>query len=120
MPSRYGLGMEEIGDIWGRPLRYVRSGQDYAIRSAGADGRFETADDIVIQGRLARTVPCAFQVGRELRQCDEKPPVCAVSSATASFRQGEARLPFTPRLSGLRLADAANHVTGSVEISRLH
>jgi hypothetical protein len=80
-PSRHTdadrLSMDEHADLWGRALRYVRNGQDYEIRSAGSDGRFGTGDDIWIQGRLARTVPCAFRVGVEVLHCGESPPECA-------------------------------------------
>jgi hypothetical protein len=34
-------------DAWNRAFRYVPAGTDYELRSAGPDGRFETADDIV-------------------------------------------------------------------------
>lgn len=33
-------------DAWGRSLRYDRTNNEFVIRSAGADGEFETADDI--------------------------------------------------------------------------
>ena len=33
-------------DEWGRPFRYQRKGKGFEIRSAGADGMFDTADDI--------------------------------------------------------------------------
>ncbi|SOD03413.1 Type II secretion system (T2SS), protein G [bacterium JGI 053] len=34
-------------DAWGNHYRYARVGTDYELRSAGADGRFGTPDDIV-------------------------------------------------------------------------
>lgn len=34
-------------DAWDRPLRYIRSGVTYELRSAGSDGRFDTADDVI-------------------------------------------------------------------------
>jgi hypothetical protein len=33
-------------DAWDRPFRYVPAADDYELRSAGPDGRFETPDDI--------------------------------------------------------------------------
>jgi hypothetical protein len=36
----------EHNDAWGQSLRYDRKDSEYLIRSAGADGQFETADDI--------------------------------------------------------------------------
>jgi hypothetical protein len=35
-------------DGWGRKLRFTRSDRDFEIRSAGPDGEFVTADDIVV------------------------------------------------------------------------
>lgn len=107
VPSPYKLSMEEIGDLWGRPLRYVRNGRDYEIRSAGSDGRFESDDDIRIEGRLATTIPCAYRAGDEVFQCDESPPGCAVSvsggpSAGPAVSVWAARVPAsrTLRLDG--------------------
>ena len=34
-------------DAWSLPLRYTRDGSDYILQSAGADQRFDTADDLV-------------------------------------------------------------------------
>ena len=34
-------------DGWDRPLRYVSRSNGYELRSAGADGIFESADDLV-------------------------------------------------------------------------
>jgi hypothetical protein len=39
--------MRMLRDGWGRPFRYRRSGDDFEIRSAGPDGRFGSADDVV-------------------------------------------------------------------------
>lgn len=82
------LGMDEIGDLWGRPLRYVRNGNAYEIRSAGSDGRHGTADDVWIEGQLARMVPCSFRVGDETLRCNEPPPACAESAMDGSPRCG--------------------------------
>jgi len=42
-----GLGMGAL-DAWGRAIRYERlSDTSFRLRSAGPDGRFDTADDIV-------------------------------------------------------------------------
>jgi hypothetical protein len=40
----------EHTDAWGNPLRYEPSGDEFTIRSAGPDGAFDTADDIVSSG----------------------------------------------------------------------
>ena len=34
-------------DAWGGPIRYLRTDEGYELRSAGADGRADTGDDIV-------------------------------------------------------------------------
>lgn len=48
-------------DIWGRPLRYVVQTPGFELRSAGQDGRFGTADDVVATGQLGRNVPCEIR-----------------------------------------------------------
>jgi hypothetical protein len=50
----YGSGR----DMWSRPIRYVPDRRRYELRSAGRDGVFQTADDIVFTGRLGRNRPC--------------------------------------------------------------
>jgi hypothetical protein len=37
-----------LRDGWRRPFRYRRFGDDFEIRSAGPDGRFGSADDILV------------------------------------------------------------------------
>jgi len=45
--SRPSLGMGLL-DAWGRPIKYERlSDSSFRLRSAGPDGVFDTADDIV-------------------------------------------------------------------------
>ena len=45
--SRPGLGMGVL-DAWGRAVRYEKlTDTSFRLRSAGADGAFDTADDIV-------------------------------------------------------------------------
>ncbi len=41
-------------DFWGTPYRLDRDGSAYAVRSAGPDRTYDTADDIVMRGRAAR------------------------------------------------------------------
>lgn len=83
-PSTQALGMDEIADLWGRALKYDRNGHSYEIRSRGPDGRLETADDVWIQGHLARAIPCSFRVGTGTFHCDESPPDCPVSPGDGS------------------------------------
>ena len=45
---------EKRTDIWRRGLRYVRTDTSYELRSAGADGRWDTADDILLTGRASK------------------------------------------------------------------
>jgi hypothetical protein len=40
-------GVTEMNDSWGRPLRFSLTGHGMECRSAGADGVFGTADDVV-------------------------------------------------------------------------
>jgi hypothetical protein len=46
-PPRSNWAMEYDRDAWGRLLRYRATGSDYELRSAGADGVFDTNDDLV-------------------------------------------------------------------------
>jgi len=46
---------EYLVDGWGRPIRYRLVRSNYEIRSAGPDGRFRTADDIVSLGPTLST-----------------------------------------------------------------
>jgi hypothetical protein len=76
VPSFSSLNMDEIGDIWRRPVRYHHHDRDFEVRSAGADGEFDTNDDIVVNGRLGQTLPCAFRTERGTDTCNEPPPYC--------------------------------------------
>jgi hypothetical protein len=71
------LSDTEIGDIWGRAVRYRVQGQEFEVRSAGMDGRFDTEDDIAVTGQLGRTLRCTFRSERGVVACDEPPPPCA-------------------------------------------
>ena len=35
-------------DVWGRPFQIICTDDDVIVRSAGADGRWRTADDVVV------------------------------------------------------------------------
>ena len=37
-------------DAWRRPVRFTPAGNAYELRSAGADGVFDTPDDLVVTG----------------------------------------------------------------------
>ncbi len=39
-------------DAWRRPIRFETHGQAYSFRSAGADGRYNTADDLVLTNHI--------------------------------------------------------------------
>jgi hypothetical protein len=41
-----------LDDAWGNPLRYELDGERHVIRSAGADGEFDTNDDITVPPRM--------------------------------------------------------------------
>lgn len=76
VPSFSRLDMEQIGDIWQRPVRYHRDGRAFALSSAGPDGTFDTSDDIVVSGQLGQTLPCEFRTGGRVTTCDVPPPPC--------------------------------------------
>ena len=42
-------GATNLTDGWGRALRYTPTGTGFTLASAGPDGRFNTADDIVVK-----------------------------------------------------------------------
>ncbi|HEU4559415.1 MAG TPA: hypothetical protein VFS20_16270 [Longimicrobium sp.] len=75
------LTMEEIGDIWRRPVRFTRREREFEVRSAGVDGRFDTDDDISVSSSLGRTISCAFRTDRGLVTCPEPPPPCPERAA---------------------------------------
>lgn len=76
VPSFSRLSMEEIGDLWRRPVRYYRPSREFEVRSSGPDGEFDTNDDIVVNGQLGRTLRCEFRTERGVVTCDESPPPC--------------------------------------------
>lgn len=39
----------EITDAWGNPIRYDLDGDDFIVRSAGADGQMDTPDDMTTE-----------------------------------------------------------------------
>lgn len=45
-------------DEWGRGIRYTSDSGRMELRSAGSDGSFGTADDVIVLGRLGRNIPC--------------------------------------------------------------
>jgi hypothetical protein len=66
--QRYANG----ADVWGRPVRYSPDGTRFELRSAGPDGVFDTADDIVMMGMLGRDRPCSSR--NEYRSHVFEPP----------------------------------------------
>jgi hypothetical protein len=61
------LDAEGVLDSWGKPIFYAVMAGRIIVRSAGADGRFTTEDDIGQPGRADAHVE-AFDVGRECQQ----------------------------------------------------
>ena len=66
----------EFADAWERAVRYVPRGRTFEMRSSGADGAFDTRDDIVVSAELGRTIPCAFQTEDGAVTCEDAPPPC--------------------------------------------
>ena len=63
-------------DPWGRTVRYTFRERNYELRSAGADGSFDTADDIVVLGQLGRNVPCELRDEARVITYDDVAPRC--------------------------------------------
>lgn len=84
VPSFHHLTLQDIGDIWGRPLRYQSHAREYEVRSAGVDGVFDNDDDIVVDGTLGRALPCTFHTERGVETCEEPPPACPDSSESTN------------------------------------
>jgi hypothetical protein len=68
-------------DLWGRGIRYRSEGRWYEVRSAGPDGTFHSADDVVGWGRIGLIDPCELRneyrvvVKNETTACAGIPPV---------------------------------------------
>ena len=63
--ARCRLTAEDLNDAWGRPIFYAIIEGRLVVRSAGADGRFSTIDDIgppePADARIAETVDIAHE-----------------------------------------------------------
>lgn len=66
----YPTGM----DVWGRAIRYTPEGFGFALRSAGPDGEWGTADDVIATGRRGRDRPCTLRSQIRTQPID---PPCA-------------------------------------------
>jgi hypothetical protein len=44
-------------DVWGHRVRFTRSEREFEVRSAGRDGIFDTADDLLQSGLVPRIQP---------------------------------------------------------------
>ena len=112
-------------DVWGRHVRYRPEGLRFEIRSAGPDGNYDTADDIIALGQLGRNQPCEVRdpsrkwtgVGYE-PPCGANIPIlvlpfCA-GVAERTWRDDE--IPFSRwdsvQTMGLRLVRIARAVDG--------
>lgn len=110
IPSASALNMEDIGDIWRRPVRYQHQEREFEVRSAGPDGVFDTGDDIAVAGQLGRTLPCAFRTGRGVVACDEPPPPCPESSGLIPSSAAPAVSDSVGRYGCLRTPDDSGRV----------
>jgi hypothetical protein len=63
-------------DLWGRMPRYATQGEAFEVRSAGIDGKWDNADDLVVSAHLGHSIRCEFLYGSALRKCDEPSPNC--------------------------------------------
>jgi hypothetical protein len=85
-------------DLWGTDYLYRREGIRFELRSAGRDRTFQTDDDIVAQGQLGRSRPCAIRYESKIYQ-DPAAPACAPDAEIVIF-------PMCPALRNLRIADS--------------
>lgn len=77
--ARIPNAAERTFDLWGRAVRYIARSQRFELRSAGGDGAFDTADDIVVLGRLGRQIPCEVRDEERTFGYDEMAPPCTDS-----------------------------------------
>jgi hypothetical protein len=74
-PEPLALAPELMMDAWGATVRYRTRGDRFEIRSAGADRRFWSADDVVVEAELAVPRSCVYwHDGRSVRCEAERPP----------------------------------------------
>ena len=45
---------EQMRDGWGQPFKYIAQESSYSVISAGKDGQFDTADDLVKKGSISQ------------------------------------------------------------------
>lgn len=76
-PVIEGFSASSDRDPWGRPLRYRADEARFELRSAGADGRLDTGDDIVALGRLGRNLPCEIRDPTQVVDYADSVPPCA-------------------------------------------
>lgn len=65
-----------LSDPWGRRFSYSASERDFSIRSAGRDGTFDTADDVVATARLGRAIPCELRDQVQITRFERVAPLC--------------------------------------------
>lgn len=64
-------------DGWGHEVRFQSTVSEYELRSAGADGTFDTSDDLVVTGISARARPCRIDYGDgRVFDFGQEPPLC--------------------------------------------
>lgn len=80
LPATLGQVSREPGvvlaDSWGRAFRYSIEERGFETRSAGRDGTFDSADDIVAIGRLGRAIPCEIRDETRTVRWDNVAPRC--------------------------------------------
>jgi hypothetical protein len=69
LPRATGIPLYQWEDAWGQQLRYSAGQSTYEVRSPGADGRFDTEDDVAVRAELGHTIPCRYFVGLDEREC---------------------------------------------------
>ena len=56
-------------DAWDRPLLYAGTPDDYKLQSAGADGRFDTADDLIGTANVLQVASLQATTIRQWNPC---------------------------------------------------
>lgn len=67
---------EQALDPWRRSVRYIVRERNYELRSAGVDGIFHTADDVIVLGQFGRNIPCELRDEDRVITYEDVAPRC--------------------------------------------
>jgi hypothetical protein len=63
-------------DAWGAEIRYRSSGPNFEVRSEGSDRVAGTTDDVVVTGRMGRSVACEYREEHRVLKFETLAPPC--------------------------------------------